>query len=195
MEGNEVKVQDIYKEIPSFETERIILRKITMDDLEDMFEYGSDEEVSKYVTWDRHKTTNDTKEFIEYVLGRYENGELAPWGIELKENGKFIGTVDFVSWSPHHNNAEIGYVLSKPYWGKGITTEAANELIRFGFEKMDLVRIQARCFMENRGSERVMEKLGMTYEGVIRKGMFTKGEHRDLKLYSLLKEEFDRFDL
>lgn len=190
-----MKVQDIYKEIPSFETERIILRKITMDDLEDMFEYGSDEEVSKYVTWDRHKTTNDTKEFIEFVLGRYENGELAPWGIELKENGKIIGTVDFVSWLPHHNNAEIGYVLSKPYWGKGITTEAANELIRFGFEKMDLVRIQARCFMENRGSERVMEKLGMTYEGVIRKGMFTKGEHRDLKLYSLLKEEFDRFDL
>jgi [ribosomal protein S5]-alanine N-acetyltransferase len=190
-----VKVQDIYKEIPSFETERIILRKITMNDLEDIFEYGSDEEVSKYVTWDRHKTTNDTKEFIEFVLGRYEKGEIAPWGIELKEKGKFIGTVDFVSWSPYHNNAEIGYVLSKSYWGKGITTEAANEIIRFGFEKMDLVRIQARCFMENKGSERVMEKLGMIYEGVIRKGMFTKGEHRDLKLYSLLKEEFDRFDL
>jgi [ribosomal protein S5]-alanine N-acetyltransferase len=194
LEGNEVKVQDIYKEIPSFETERILLRKITMNDLEDMFEYGSDEEVSKYVTWDRHKTTNDTKEFIEFVLSRYEKGEVAPWGIELKENNKLIGTVDFVSWSPHHNNAEIGYVLSKPYWGKGITTEAANELIQFGFEKMNLVRIQARCFIENIGSERVMEKLGMTYEGVIRKGMFAKGEHRDLKLYSLLKEEFDRFE-
>ncbi|RZT23788.1 GNAT family N-acetyltransferase [Fictibacillus sp. BK138] len=190
-----MNVQDIYKEIPSLETERILLRKITMDDLEDMFEYGSDEDVAKYVTWDKHKTTNDTKEFIEFVLGRYEKGEVAPWGIELKENGKFIGTVDFVSWSPYHNNAEIGYVLSKPYWGKGITTEAVHELIRFGFGKMDLVRIQARCFMENIGSERVMEKIGMTYEGVIRKGMFAKGEHRDLKLYSLLKEEFDRFDL
>jgi [ribosomal protein S5]-alanine N-acetyltransferase len=74
----------------------------------------------------------------------------------------------------------------------GITTEAANELIRFGFDHMELVRIQARCFIKNTGSERVMEKLGMTFEGIVRKGMFAKGKHQDLKLYSILKEEFTR---
>ncbi|MCM3733624.1 GNAT family N-acetyltransferase [Fictibacillus nanhaiensis] len=157
-----------------------------------MFEYGSDEDVSRYVTWDTHKTTNDTKDFIEFVLSNYEKCEVAPWGIELKETGKLIGTVDFVSWSPHHNNAEIGYVLSRAYWGMGITTEAANELIRFGFDHMELVRIQSRCFIKNTGSERVMEKLGMTFEGIVRKGMFAKGKHQDLKLYSILKEEFTR---
>jgi [ribosomal protein S5]-alanine N-acetyltransferase len=187
-----MKVEEIYKDIPVLETERLILRKITLDDLEDMFEYGSDEEVSRYVTWDTHKTTNDTKDFIEFVLSKYEKGKVAPWGIELKETGKLIGTVDFVSWSPDHNNAEIGYVLSRAYWGMGITTEAAYELIRFGFEHMELVRIQARCFLKNIGSERVMEKLGMTFEGIVRKGMFAKGKHQDLKLYSILKEEFMR---
>jgi [ribosomal protein S5]-alanine N-acetyltransferase len=177
-----MKVEEICKDIPVLETERLILRKISIDDLEDMFEYGSDEEVSRYVTWDTHKTTNHTKDFIEFVLSKYEKGEVAPWGIELKENGKLIGTVDFVSWSPHHNNAEIGYVLSRAYWGMGITTEAAYELIGFGFEHMELVRIQARCFIKNTGSERVMEKLGMTFEGIIRKGMFAKGKHQDLRL-------------
>lgn len=187
-----MKVEEIYKNVPVIETERLILRKITLNDLEDMFEYGSDEDVSRYVTWDTHKTTNDTKDFIEFVLSKYEKCEVAPWGIELKETGKLIGTVDFVSWSPDHNNAEIGYVLSRAYWGMGITTEAANELIRFGFDHMELVRIQARCFIKNTGSERVMEKLGMTFEGIVRKGMFAKGKHQDLKLYSILKEEFTR---
>ncbi len=101
-----------------------------------------------------------------------------------------IGTVDFVSWHPNHNSAELGYVLAQPYWGKGTTTEAAKKLIGFGFEKMDLVRIQARCFVENIGSERVMEKVGMTFEGTLRKAMFAKGKHQDLKVYSILKEEF-----
>ena len=134
-----------------------------------MYYYGSNEEVSKYVTWETHKTLSDTKEFIEFVLTQYENKEIAPWGIEYKEKGKFIGTIDFVSWQLKHNVAEIGYVISQDYWGKGITTEAANEVIKFGFNNMDLVRIQAKCFVENRGSERVMEKTGMSFEGIIRK--------------------------
>lgn len=66
-------------------------------------------------------------------------------------------------------------------------TEAAQKIIAFGFENMNLVRIQARCFVENSGSERVMQKAGMSFEGIIRKGMFVKGEHQDLKLYSIIK--------
>ena len=90
----------------------------------------------------------------------------------------------------NHKIAEIGYVISKDYWGKGLTTEVAKELVKFGFEEMDLVRVQARCDVENIASARVMEKAGMTFEGIIRKGIFVKGEHRDLKMYSILKEEF-----
>jgi ribosomal-protein-alanine N-acetyltransferase len=110
-----------------------------------------------------------------------------PWGIELKENGKFIGTVHFVWWQPEHHSAEIGYVLSKKYWGKGLITEAARAIISFGFENMNLVRIQARCFVKNKASERVMQKLGMSFEGISRKAMYVKGEHKDLKVYSILK--------
>ena len=185
-----MKIEQIFGDLPILETERLILRKITLDDLEDMHQYGSDEEVSKYVTWNTHETVSDTKDFVEFVINKYKNKQVAPWGIEYKEDGKFIGTIDFVWWKPNHKVAEIGYVLSKDYWGKGLTTEAARKIIQFGFEEMALVRIQARCNIENTGSARVMEKAGMSFEGIIRKGIFAKGEHYDLKIYSILKEEF-----
>jgi len=185
-----MNIEKIYSDLPTLETERLILRKVTKEDIEDMYLYGSDEEVSKYVTWNTHETIADTKGFVEFVLNKYENKQVSPWGIEYKENGKFIGTIDFVWWQPNHKIAEIGYVISKDYWGKGLTTEVAKELVKFGFEEMDLVRVQARCDVENIASARVMEKAGMTLEGIIRKGIFVKGEHRDLKMYSILKEEF-----
>ncbi|MBM7586472.1 ribosomal-protein-alanine N-acetyltransferase [Bacillus pakistanensis] len=172
-----------FSDVPKIETERLILRKITLDDAEDMFIYASNEEVTRYVTWITHSSLSDTIKFINAFLPQYD----APWGIEFKENGRFIGTVHFVWWQPEHNSAEIGYVLSKEYWGKGLITEAARAIITFGFESMDLIRIQARCFLENKGSERVMEKLGMSFEGISRKVMYVKGEHKDLKVYSILK--------
>ncbi|MEQ2464415.1 GNAT family N-acetyltransferase [Niallia hominis] len=184
-----MEIEKIFGNLPTLETERLLLRKITLEDAWDMHYYGSNENVSKYVTWETHKSLSDTREFIEFVLTKYENKKIAPWGIEYKENGKLIGTIDFVSWQLKHNIAEIGYVLSQDYWGKGITTEAAKEVIKFGFENMDLVRIQARCDIENIGSARVMEKVSMTFEGVIRKGIFVKSKHRDIKMYSIINEE------
>ncbi|GGD12640.1 N-acetyltransferase [Pontibacillus salipaludis] len=189
--GGFVEIEDIYGNLPKLETKRLLLRKITLEDVDDMYHYVSNEEVTKYVTWEAHKSISDTKEFIEYALTQYENKDLSPWGIEYKESGKFIGTIDFVYWEVNHNVAEIGYALSKDYWGKGISTEAVKEVIMFGFTCMDLVRIQARCLKENRGSERVMEKAGMSFEGILRKSMLVKGKYQDLKMYSILKEEFN----
>ncbi|WP_370630085.1 GNAT family N-acetyltransferase [Fictibacillus sp. 18YEL24] len=186
-----LEIKDIFSNLPTLETERLLLRKLTVEDAQDMFQYGSDAEVSRYVTWEAHRTLEDTKEFIQFVLKKYEKGELAPWGIVLKETNELIGTIDFVSWQINHKTAEIGYVIAQKYWGQGITTEAGKEILRYGFQNMHLERIQARCFVENGGSERVMKKLGMSYEGTLRKAMFAKGEHQDLNVYSILKEEFE----
>lgn len=182
-----MKIDDIYRDLPRLESERLILRKVTMADAEDLFYYASNKEVAKYVTWNAHRTLSETRQFIDFILNLYESSQVAPWGIELKETGKLIGTIDFVWWKPHHKAAEIGYAISHDYWGKGITTEAAKEIIKFGFEKMDLVRIQARCFVDNFGSERVMEKAGMTFEGINRKAIFVKGKHHDVKMYAIIR--------
>lgn len=183
-----MNVADIYKDLPKLETPRLLLRKLRGEDCVDMFAYASNDEVTKYVTWETHRNIKDTEAFIEFVLGKYAASEVAPWAIEYKENGRFIGTIDFVWWKPTHNSAEIGYVISHEYWGKGITTEAAKAIIQFGFEQMELVRIQAKCFVDNIPSERVMQKAGMCYEGTERKGMFIKGKHHDLKVYAIIKD-------
>jgi len=85
---------------------------------------------------------------------------------------------------------EIAYALSRKYWRKGLMTEAVKEVIKFGFEKMNLNRIYARCFPENIGSYRVMEKAEMQFEGILRKQMFIKGKFQDMKLYSILRREY-----
>lgn len=179
-----MKIAERFGDIPTIETERLILRKITLDDAEDVYHYASNEDVTHLVTWHTHEALEDSIEFIHTFLPRYD----APWGIELKQTGRLIGTVHFVWWDPNDRSAELGYVLSHEHWGEGIITEAGSAVIRFGFESMDLVRIQARCFLENIGSEKVMKKLGMSYEGITRKAMLVKGTHRDLKVYAIVQE-------
>jgi len=122
---------------------------------------------------------------------QYENGIPSPWGIVYKENNKLIGTGGYHNWNPEHRRAEVGYAISSRYWNKGIMTETLKRMLRFGFEAMDLNRIEALCKIENAASEKVMQKCGMKYEGTLREQMFVKGAYQDLKLYSILKQEFN----
>jgi Acetyltransferases, including N-acetylases of ribosomal proteins len=181
--------EDVFNNFPTLETERLILRKLRLEDAKDVFEYASDPEVSKYVTWEPHRSIEDSINLIKFTHEYYERKEGIIWGIVYKENNKVIGTCD-ISPVTKHFRAEIAYALSRDYWGKGIMTEAVKEVIRFGFERMNLNRIQAMCIPENIGSYRVMEKVGMKYEGLIREYMYIKGKFQDLKLYSILKREY-----
>lgn len=182
-----MEIRDIYGDLPKLETERLLLRKMTEADLPALYAYGRDPEVSKYVTWEQHRSLDDTRMYLDFVLHRYNNEQLAPWAIEHKESSEMIGTIDFVYWKPNQHIAEIGYALHREYWGKGIMTEAAKRIIQFGFEEMNLVRIEAVCLPENTGSFRVMEKAGLEYEGMLRKARYIKGENRDIKMYAIVK--------
>ena len=186
----EINLQHLLEKLPKLETEHLILRKINKGDIQEIFYYGSNPTVSQKVSWETHNTEADTDKFIEYVLEGYSQNNKALWGMELKSTGAIVGTIDFVTINSKHKSAEVGYVLSEDFWGDGFTTEATRRIIEYGFTELGLVRIQARCFVENIGSQRVMEKAGMTFEGIIRKGMFAKGKYQDLKLYSILAEEY-----
>ncbi len=176
---------------PTLETERMRLRRVTIDDAADMFAYCSDKEVAKYVNWDAHQSMADTHIFLNLILNQYKGNNYVFWGIQDKQTHHLIGTINFVSWKKKHRTAEIAYIISRDYWGRGMMTEAAMRVIAYGFTEMNLVRIQARCFRENLASERVMEKVGMTFEGIMRMAMQVNGIHYDLKLYSILNHEFD----
>ena len=184
-----MKVDDIFFDLPIIETDRTILRKINEQDENDMFTYCSDEEVSRYTTWYKHETINDTRVFLNRILEEYRNQQIAPWGIQDKASGKLIGTCGFVYWNTAHSRAELAYALSKQFWNQGYMTEIAKKIIEFGFEKMELIRIEARCLLDNAGSARVMEKSGMQFEGIMRKQIFAKGIQQDLLMYSIIKEK------
>ncbi|MDQ6420594.1 GNAT family protein [Paenibacillus sp. LHD-117] len=186
-----MNVADIFGDLPVLETERTLLRKITMADAYDMFEYCSDEAVSEYTTWYAHKTLEDTKVFIERVLHAYGNSDIGPWGIVDKQTSKLIGTCGFVYWNTVHARAEVGYALSRAYWNKGIMSEVVSRIIDFGFRDMQLVRLEARCLLPNIGSAKVMEKTGMAFEGTLCKNVFTKGMHHDLKLFAIINDNIE----
>lgn len=187
-------LKQTYFQLPTLETERLILRKVTKNDVQDMFAYCSIPEVATYVPWETHQTVADSEQFIQFILSQYEGGKLAPWAIEYKETGKMIGTFDFVTWFPQHARAEIGFVLSKDYWGNGITVEAAKKVIQYGYNEMNLNIIKAPCIKENTQSRQVLEKLGMHLDGVLRDEYMIKGQFRDMAVYSLRNDEVKSYE-
>jgi len=179
-----MRVEDVFGYLPVLETDRLLLRPVTKEDREDMYEYGSDSELTRYVTWHTYQSIDDADAFIEHLLGLYAEGQVAPWAIQDKESGRMIGTAGYVNWDIRQFRAEIGYALARPYWNRGYMTEAMNAILQFGREHMKLMRIEARCMPENIGSGRVLEKLGMQYEGLLRKHLYAKGRFHDVKLYA-----------
>ncbi|MCM3164939.1 GNAT family N-acetyltransferase [Metabacillus litoralis] len=177
--------------LPSFETNRLILRKININDLDDIYEFSSDPKVAHHMTWEVNKTKEETlHNFVSIVIEKYKTGQSADWAIVHKESNKVIGTCSFVDWSNNNQKAEIGYVLNRNYWGQGLVSEAIKVVIKFGFEILELNRIEGGCDTDNIGSEKVMLKAGFKYEGTLRKNEYIKGEFRDTKVYSIIKEDF-----
>ncbi|MFY0999067.1 MULTISPECIES: GNAT family N-acetyltransferase [Streptococcus] len=146
----------------TLETERLLLRPVILDDAEDMFEYSSDEENTRY-TFLPNKDLEETKNVIARLFMGWPLGN---WGIELKENGKLIGGIDLHKLDPVLKKAAIGYVVHKNYWNQGLTTEALKEIIQLFFESLDMNMLVALHDVENPASGRVMEKAGMKFSHI-----------------------------
>ena len=175
--------------IPTIETARLRLRPFTLDDEAALFALVSDPEIARFVRFDAHRNLTETRAFLELVLERYQEGDPFSWAIILRLDGRLIGSCGFVSLMPERNSGEIGYWLGKPYWGKGYAVEAARALVRFGFEQMELEGVGAKCFVDNRAGQRVIEKLGMKLEGTDRSEMI-KGQYPELSLYGISREDW-----
>lgn len=179
-----------YPDLPTLESDRLMLRKMSLEDAPDLFEYASDPEVAQYTTWHPHQSLKDSHIFLNSILEKYQTHESFNWGIIHKDDGKLIGTCGFVHWVRSHHYAEIGYALSRPYWGQGYMPEAVKAVLAFAFQETDLNRIEAECKLPNHASATVMEKVGMKYEGILRQQMLNKGRFHDMKLYAILREDW-----
>lgn len=173
------------------ETERLILRPLRLDDASAMYNnWASDDEVSQYVTWPTHANLQETQELLASWVKAYQEDDFYTWGMEIKATGQLIGTFAFVGFSDRDQVAELGYCLGKDWWNQAYTTEAGQAILAFGFNQVGLNRIQAVHDVRNPASGRVMEKLGMTLEGVIRQARLVKGQFVSINLYGLLAQDW-----
>lgn len=182
----------VFGDLPELLTPRIRLRRMKLDDADDLFAYATDPEVTRHTSWQPHRSIEESRELLARVVGRYERGEVANWGVEHRLDGRFIGTAGYMRWDVEDRRAEVGYAMAPAYWGQGLMTEALGAIIAFGFEQMQLNRIEARCAAENSGSYRVMEKAGMAFEGTLRERYVVDGAFIDIKLYSILRREYEQ---
>ncbi len=176
--------------LPVFETERLILREISSCDAYDMFEYAKLPFVGPEAGWEPHTSLNYTREVILNYNKKKSYGQLGVYALILKNSMKMIGTVELHSYIPDFK-AELGYTINPLYWGNGYALEASKKIIEWGFNELNLKRIECCAFVENSKSTRVCEKLQLTYEGVRRKGyQLYNGYIGDLKCYSIIDDDF-----
>lgn len=192
-DGQKMRKDTIYRvfsKIPELNTEHLILRRMLVSDKEDVFKYASRKDVTEYLTWEPHPDPEFTKEYLEYLDSRYRAGLFYDWGVVERREGHMIGTCGFTSFNYRSNSGEIGYVLHPDYWGHGLAVEACRRVMHFGFERLGLHRIEAHFMYGNSQSLRVLEKLGMTFEGYHREAMLVKGIYRTIGVCSILQQEF-----
>ncbi len=161
---------------------------MTSADAEAVFEIFSDEEVLRYYDLEALSTREQALELIERQNALFQSKAGVRWGITLKTEGPVIGTCGLRLASSFCG--EVGYDLARAYWSQGIMTEALRAVLRFGFGRVGLHRIQAHVMIGNTASDRLLEKLGFQLEGVLRQYGHFKGAFHDLKSFSILSGEF-----
>ena len=176
--------------LPTLKTDRLILRPLKVEDAASIFEYAKNPQVSKYTLWDHHQTIDDSLDYIKnYAFHYYSRNEPEPYGIALKGHPeKIIGTVGCFWISKTSKCMELAYALSEDYWGQGLTAEASKALMDFCFKEFGLKRIQAHYKKENTQSGRVMEKVGMTFEGTLKSAKFHRDRFWDMTIYAKVVE-------
>ena len=180
-----------HKGTVTFETGRLILRRFTLDDAEDMYRnWAASEKVTRYMTWAPYTNINDVKDYIQYVIDCCEKPDHYDWVIEDKALGQAIGSIGVISVNEDIAACEIGYCLGDAFWGKGIMPEALSEVIRFLFLEVGMNRIQATHDVRNPNSGRVMEKCGMRYEGTMRQADKNNQGVCDSVMRAILREEY-----
>jgi RimJ/RimL family protein N-acetyltransferase len=170
------------------ETKRLILRRLRLDDARAVFEgWAQDREVTRYLTWRPHERIEQTQAFVRSCIAAREARTRFPYMITLKESGDVVGMID-----PRIESFKIGigYVAARSHWGKGYVSEAARAVIEWAFQQPSIYRVYATTDVENIASRRVLEKIGMQCEGILRKYILHPNISdipRDSFLYAITK--------
>ena len=171
---------------PTIDLGDFILREQTLEDAEAFLEYYSDPQVSKYIVSFIPKTVEEARSEIRYWINVFSYNDGLYFAIARKSDNKMIGSVGVSGVNRSHNRIEASYDLAKEYWGKGIMTKALNAVLKYAFSELKFNRIEAYAMPDNIGSQKVLEKCGFAFEGVLRQHRFHNGKYVDIGIYSVL---------
>ena len=175
---------------PKLQTERLILREFTLDDAPEVQRLAGTSELARMTLLIPHPyEVGMAEEWITSLRPSYEAGEQVTFAVVLREGGDLVGCVG-INLNARDENAELGYWIGKPYWGQGYCTEAAREMVHYGFEVLGLHRSHANHLGSNLASGRVLQKLGMSHEGTRRHHYKKWGEYEDQVEYGLLASDW-----
>ena len=170
------------------ETDRLLLRHLVPDDLDDLYALYSDPEMRRYfpvegASPDRTLTREETWEELEWFLnGHPKHPELGLWATVLKENGAFIGRCGLLPWTIEgQDEVEVAYMIDKRYWRRGLATEAARGIRDYAYGQLGLARLICMIDGQNAASIGVAEAIGMTFEKEV------VDEHGPYLIYSMTK--------
>jgi len=175
---------------PILKTNRLLLVEIEDKHLDEVYQIFSNEEVTKYYGMSPFTNESQAKIMIESFRIRFENKQGMRWGIVEKDSNHLIGTIGLNNLILSGKRTEIGYDLLPTYWGKGIMSEAINEVITYCFQTLLLFRIGAVIFPKNIASSKVIEKFGFQKEGILRGYIYQNEDSHDVYVYSLLKSDW-----
>ena len=175
---------------PTLQTERLILRPFNLNDADEVTRLADNNAVSRYIPAIPHPYPQRAAvEWLSTHQEKFDDGKEVIFAITDKTTGILMGAIGLILTKEHHRG-EVGYWLNPECWGQAYMTEAAKAVLNYGFNRLNLESIIAHHLRPNGVSGRVMQKLGMKYEGCRRKFYFHRGEYVDVMLYSILKEEF-----
>lgn len=176
----------------NLETERLLLRRIDINDAEEILALRGNPQTMKYIPRPLAKTKEDALEHIAMIEEKIINNTGINWGITIKGNPKIIGIIGHYKISPENHRAEIGYMAFPEFNGKGYMSEAIKAVVTYGFEQLKLHSIEAIIDPENIASERVLQKNGFVKEAHIKENELWEGKFLDTVIYSLLRKNFKK---
>lgn len=176
----------------NLETERLLLRRVSIDDLNEILELRGNPETMKFIPRPLVKTEEDALNHFKMIDEKIEKNEGINWAITVKGNPKLIGIIGHYRIQPENHRCEIGYMILPQYKGQGIVTEAIKAVLEYGFEDMNMHSIEAVIDPENIASERVLQKNGFVKEAHILENEYYDGKFWDTVIYSILKRNFKK---
>jgi ribosomal-protein-alanine N-acetyltransferase len=181
-----------FEPFPNLETKRLLLRQLENSDVKEVFALRSNPSTMKFIPRPLVTSDEEALEHIAMINAKIDNNEGINWAITMKGNPKLIGIIGHFKIQPQNYRAEIGYMILPEYHGQGIVAEAIKEVVRYGFEEMNLHSIEAIIDPNNLASERVLQKNGFVKEAHILENEFFDGKFIDTVIYSLLKRDFKK---